>query len=384
MTTKDKIRNIDKASERIKKAVANNERIILYGDSDMDGISSVVILEEAIKSLGGHVDTAFFPDRENDGYGINLKALELLKNKAPALFITLDLGIGNIKEVEVANEMGFEVIIIDHHETLFGTPSASIVVDPKQETDKYPFKGLANVGVTYNLCLELLGAKISQNLENSFLELAALGTIADMVPQVQQNQEIIEQGLRSLKNTFRPGLRAFLDILGDGQVFEGALPKIISALNAAESLNFENESYLLLTSSSKTECRDLAQALLNKNSGKQQNIKNIVREIERRISKNPEEMIIFEGDPAWKLTLAGAVASIICNKYEKPAFIFKKMDKESCGSVRNPKDTNSVDAMKTCADLLITYGGHANASGFRVKNGNLEKFKTCLIKYFSK
>ena len=95
-------------------------------------------------------------------------------------------------------------------------------------------------------------------------------------------------------------------------------------------------------------------------------------------------MIIFEGDPAWKLTLAGAVASIICNKYEKPAFIFKKMDKESCGSVRNPKDTNSVDAMKTCADLLITYGGHANASGFRVKNGNLEKFKTCLIKYFSK
>ena len=119
---KEKIKNIEKAAERIKKAVKNNERIILYGDSDLDGISSVVILEEAIKSLGGHVDCAFFPDRENDGYGINLRALEMLKDKAPALFITLDLGIGNIKEVEMANEMGFEVIIVDHHETLFGVP----------------------------------------------------------------------------------------------------------------------------------------------------------------------------------------------------------------------------------------------------------------------
>ncbi|OGZ83741.1 MAG: hypothetical protein A2599_01435 [Candidatus Staskawiczbacteria bacterium RIFOXYD1_FULL_39_28] len=384
-----KIKNIEKAAERIKRAVANNERIILYGDSDLDGISSVVILEEAIKGLGGRIDTSFFPDRENDGYGINIKALELLKNKAPALFITLDLGIGNIKEIEMANKLGFEVIIVDHHETLAGTPSASIIVDPKQDSDDYPFKGLANVGVTYNLCLELLGDKISENLKNSFLELAALGTISDMVSQVQQNQEIIEQGLRSLKNTFRPALRAFLDILGNKAVFstagwEGSLPKIISALNAAESLNFENESYELLTSSSPQRCKELAQMLLDKNSGKQQDIKNIVQEVERRISQNPGQTIIFEGDPAWKLTLAGSVCSILCNKYEKPVFIFKKMDKESCGSARNPKGTNSVDAMKTCDDILITYGGHANASGFRVKNENLEKFKNRLLEFFKK
>lgn len=379
-----KIKNINKAADRIKKAVANNERIILYGDSDLDGISSVVILEEAIKSLGGHIDCAFFPDRENDGYGINLRALEMLKNKTPALFITLDLGIGNIKEVEIANKMGFEVIIVDHHETLFGIPKAAIIVDPKQEADDYPFKGLANVGVTFNLCMELLGKDISQNLKNGFLELSALGTIADMVPQVEQNQEIIEQGLRSLKNTFRPAIRAFLDILGEGSVFEGSLPKIISALNAAESLNFQNESYELLTSSNHQKCKEIAEMLLNKNFNKQLQIKNIVQEVERRISKKPDQVIIFEGDPAWHLTLAGSVASIMCNKYEKPAFIFKKMDEESCGSVRNPKGTNSVDAMKTCADFLLTYGGHACASGFRVKNHNLEKFKKCLNDFFKK
>lgn len=381
---KQKIKNIEAAAERIRKAVQNKERIILYGDSDLDGISSVVILGEAIKSLGGHIDSAFFPDREKDGYGINLRALEMLKDKAPALFITLDLGIGNIEEVRVANNMGFEVLIVDHHETLFGVPEASIIVDPKQEDDSYKFKGLANVGITYNLCLELLGKDISQNLKNSFLELAALGTIADMVPQVEQNQEIIEHGLRSLRNTFRPALRAFLDILGDGIVFEGSLQKIISGLNAAESVNFENESYELLTSPDFKKCKEMVDMLLGKNFSKQQNIKNIVQEIERRISQKPSEPIIFEGDPSWKLTLAGSVASIMCNKYAKPAFIFKKMDKESCGSVRNPKGTNSVDAMKTCDDFLLTYGGHAQASGFRLKNDDLKKFESCLNTYFKK
>jgi len=382
-----KIKNIEKAAERIKKAVQNKERIILYGDSDLDGISSVVILEEAIKNLGGEIFCAYFPDREKNGYGINIHALELLKDKAPAFFITLDLGIGNVKEVDMANEMGFEVMIIDHHETLFGIPNASIIVNPKQPLDPYPFKGLANVGVTYNLCLELLGDNISENLKNSFAELTALGTIADMVPRAEQNVEIIERGLSSLQNSFRPGIRAFFDIFSSDKNYaaeETLIQKIISALNAAESVDFENESYRLLTSSAPDECCELAQALLNKNFNKQQQIKNIVREIERRVAKNPDEAIIFEGDPSWHLILAGSVASIISSKYEKPAFVFKKMDKESCGSVRNPKGTNSVEAMKTCDEFLITYGGHAQASGFRVKNQNLEKFRECLNDYFSK
>lgn len=381
---KHKIKNIEKAAERIKKAVQNKERIILYGDSDLDGISSVVILEEAIKTLGGCIDCAFFPDRENDGYGINLKALDMLKDRAPALLITLDLGIGNIKEVDLANEMGFDVLIVDHHETLSGIPNASIIVDPKQPTDNYPFKGLANVGVIFNLCQEMFQDNFSESLRNSFSELAALGSIADMVPQVEQNEKIIEEGLRSLKNTFRPALRAFLDILGEGAVFEGSLQKIISALNAAESVNFENESYSLLTCADKQKCKETAQALLDKNKYKQQQVKNIIQEIERRVSQKSDGPIIFEGDSSWHLVLAGSVASIICQKYDKPAFIYKKMDKESCGSVRNPKGTNSVEAMKTCSDFLLTFGGHAQASGFRIKNEHLEEFEKCLRDFFRK
>jgi single-stranded-DNA-specific exonuclease len=379
-----KIKNLEDAAQRIKKAVQDQERIILYGDSDLDGISSVVILEEAIKSIGGNVDTIFFPDRENDGYGINLKALEILKGRAPALFITLDLGIGNIKEIKEANKLGFEVVVVDHHEPLAGTPEALIIVDPKQRDDSYPFKGLANVGVTFNLCEEMLGDKISVNLRNSFLELAALGTIADMVPQVEQNEKIIEEGLRSLKNTFRPALRAFLDILGTGVVFEGSLPKIISALNSGENIDYKNEAYTLLTCYEKKDCREIAEKLIDRNKYKQQQVKNIIQEVERRILQKPDEEIIFEGDPSWRLTLVGSVASVLCLKYEKPVFIFKKGDAESCGSIRNPKGTNSVDAMKTCADFLLTYGGHAQASGFRIKNDDLKKFEGCLNKYFKK
>jgi len=139
-----------------------------------------------------------------------------------------------------------------------------------------------------------------------------------------------------------------------------------------------------LTSSGKKQCTEIAQTLLDKNQYKQTQIKNIVQEVERRISQKSDEAVIFEGDPSWKLTLAGPVASTICTKYGKPSFIFKKMDKESCGSVRNPKDTNSVDAMKSCDSFLITYGGHAMASGFRIKNEHLGKFEKCLNEYFKK
>ena len=131
------------------------------------------------------------------------------------------------------------------------------------------------------------------------------------------------------------------------------------------------------------DCRN-SSTIINKTNYKQQKVKEVIQEVERRISQKPEAPVIFEGDIAWRLTLAGSVASIMSSKYQKPVFIYKKGDEESCGSVRNPKDTNSVEAMKTCSDFLITYGGHANASGFRIKNKDLEKFKNCLNEYFKK
>lgn len=397
---KKSIKNLKEAAERIRRAVQNKESIILYGDADLDGIASVVMLGEAIKNLGSGVSLVMFPNRENDGYGINMRALEFLKDMIPAaspvgeaslapngraLFITLDLGIANVKEVELAKKMGFDVMIIDHHEVLDKIPHADIVIDPKQKGDNSGTTFLCNAGITFKLCEEMLGDDFSDNVRNSFLELTALATISDMVPQTDDNKMFIEEGLRSLKNTFRPGLRAFLDILGKGEVVAGGYGKIISALNAGESEHFKHESYELLIEPSLVRCKEIAERLIAKTEHKQQVIQSIVKEVERRISQKPNELVIFEGDSAWKLTLAGPVASVIAQRYGKPTFIFKKGDTESCGSVRSLKEgEGSVDAMKTCKDILITYGGHAKASGFRLKNENLEKFKNCLNEYFLK
>lgn len=400
------IKNLEKAAKRIKKAIKKGEKIILYGDSDLDGVSSVIILKETIKNLNGKISAVYFPDRENEGYGITKTGLTTLKHFSPALFIVMDLGIGNFKEVKIAKKLGFEVIIIDHHEILDKLPSASIVVDPKQKGDKYPFKFLAATGISFKLSELLLGTstrpppsrcvrapKLTKKLRENFLELVALATIADMMPKVEENQIFIDEGLESLGRTFRPGLKAFFST-EDGNLLslKEMSQKIISSLNAGEKIDHLNEIYLLLTEKDERAAEELAKKLLEKGHQRKIRIGEIVDEIEERIEKMPalynpggtymgEEKITFEGSAHWSLTLLGAVASRICQRYQAPTFLFKIGKVESQGTVRVPSGIDSVKLMQQCSKLLETYGGHPQASGFRIKNKNLEKFKQCLIKF---
>ena len=195
--------------EQIKEAVKKGERIILYGDADLDGVCSAIIMQETLKSLGGNIVRVYFPDRENDGYGITQKALEELKTFSPALLCAMDLGISNFKEIKEAKKLGFDVILVDHHVVLGKLPDADIIVDPKQDGDTYPFKELAACGLTFRLAEEILGNKMSSAMRKSLVELAAIGTIADMMVREQDNNEIIEEGMETLENSWRPGVRAF-------------------------------------------------------------------------------------------------------------------------------------------------------------------------------
>lgn len=397
------IKNLVKTSKRIKKAIGNKEKIILYGDADLDGVSSVIILKETIQNLAAvypqtkrsYGVEVYFPNREIEGYGINESALNFLKKFAPALLITLDCGIGNFKEVKMAKKLGFEVIIIDHHQILDRLPEAEIVVDPHQKGDKYPFKGLATAGIVFKLSQILLKEKLTENLKRNFLELVALSTIADMMPQEDENKIFIEEGLASLENSWRPGLRAFfkineiqprsrensLSLLGKNyETIKMVSQKIISALNAVEVKNHLNEAYLLLTSTSLEKAKTIIRDLLKKVYQKQTRIREITNEVEEKILKKIDSPIIFEGDFNWPLTLVGPVASKICNLYKKPTFIFRKQETESRGAVRTLSGINSVEIMKKCSKYLITYGGHPQAAGFTIKNKNLKKFKDCLIK----
>jgi len=373
------IKNLNKAARRILKGIADKERIILYGDADLDGVSSVIILKEAIKSIGGFVSAVYFPDREKDGHGINKAGLKHLKKFAPALLVVMDLGIGNIEEVLLAKEMGFTVIIVDHHEILDKLPKADIVVDPKQKGDKYPFKTLAAVGLVYRLVEKMMGDKLKGELKRSFLELTALATIADMMPKQADNKYFIEEGTPFLANSLRPGIKIFWerDFFKQKMELSNKISKIISILNVRDVKDGLPGAYRLLVTSSPKEAENIVEKLLKKHKVRRQIIELIVEEVEKKIS-DKNETIIFEGEKDFESILISSAASILVSQHLKPVFLYKKMAKESLGTVRSTKQIDSVSLMKKCSKLLMTYGGHPQASGFRIVNENLDKFKECL------
>jgi len=378
------IKNLKKAAERIQRACHKKEPIVLYGDADLDGTTSVIILKETIKNLGGIVKAVHFPDREEEGYGLTEISLKALQPHAPALLITLDCGIGNIKEVGTAKKMGFEVIIIDHHEVLDTVPEADIIVDPKQQGDVYPFKQLANVGLTFKLAEQLLQERLTDTVRKNFLELVALATIADMMPREDENEEMIREGLYEIKTSWRPGLQVlfelepfrYLDLIE--QVY-----KVNSLLNIRDVKHQLPTSFRMLTCTSKEEAQALAEQLLEKGRARKIRIRDITQEVEDRMARTPSSPIVFEGSRSWELILLGVVASIITKKYQRPIFLYTKKEHESQGSIRTSSGYNVVEAMKSCSKNLITYGGHPQAAGFRIENKYLDEFEECLVEYFA-
>lgn len=376
------IKNLNKAANRILKAIANKERIILYGDSDPDGVSSVIILEEAILLLGGNPPKIYFMDRETEGYGINEKALKILRKYAPALFISLDCGITSVKEVDLANKIGFEVIIIDHHKPLSKMPKASIIVDPKQKGDCSKFKDYAASGLTYKLAhLMLTDARVSFD-SGRFLELVAISTISDQMPLEDENKHFVEEGLLALKYTRREGLKALFNLVGITDFDVGKIRmEILPALSIWWARRHINPLYKFLTEKSCRKARAMASKFLMEAEERRKRLKEITEEAMARIAFSSES-IIFEGDPSWPLIFTGIVASRLCQKYKKPTFIYKRAKRESPGASRTPQGIDVVKAMDECKKYMITYGGHPQAGGFRAKTKNLEKLKACLIDYF--
>lgn len=382
---KIQIKNLEKAAKRISKAIKKKENIIIYGDADLDGVSSSIILEETIKNLGGKVADIYFPDREKEGYGLTETSLDYLKKYSPALLIVLDCGISNFKEIDIANKIGLEVIVVDHHEVLDKLPKASIIVDPKQKGDRYLFKDFANVGLTFKLSEVLLKKKMTESLRKDFLELVALATIADMVVRTDENETMIIEGLSSLESSWRPGIQALFKLkeLSPFNLMERVY-KVNSMLNIRDVENRMPASFRILTISDEKEAEKLVKELFEKSIEKKERIREIKEEIETRISRKPSSPIIFEGDSKWELVFLGVAASLLVRDYKKPVFLHKKQEGQSQGSIRAPSGFNVVESMKTCSKKLITYGGHPKAAGFRVKKEDLEEFEECLIEYFNK
>jgi len=381
-----KIKNLTKAANRIRKAIENKERIVLYGDADMDGVSSVIILDEAIRSLGGSVTEYYFPDREKEGYGVNTTALEYLKKHAPALLVTMDLGISNFEEMPIAKKLGFDIVIIDHHKVLDKLPQADIIVDPKQPGDLYPFKEFAACGLTYQVAKELLGKKLSESVRQSMAELAALGTIADMMVREKDNIDIIEEGLDALPYSWRPGIRAFLesDIFSDLHNISAKVQQMIAVLNVRDTKDRKPGAFRLLTCSSLPKAKNMLEIFNEKTKLRKEHIEKAAEEVRMRIFHKKEEPLVFEGGKDFDFALLGAVASITSQETQKPAFIYKERKEGLLGSIRAPSGYDTVKAMQHCDEFLDVYGGHPQASGFQTTGDKRQGLQTCLTEYFQK
>ncbi len=382
------IKNLKKAKERILQAGKNKERVLIYADSDPDGVTSAVILRDTLMNLSLDVERVYFMDRENEGYGVSEKALKELATFAPALLIILDCGTTSPKEIEKAKELGFFTLVIDHHRIIKEKPKADIFINPHQPGDNYPFKDLATCGLVLKLSELLLGEKFKGPLRESLYELAALGTIADMMPREEDNLEIITEGVRSLENTFRPGLRALIElpqIQEDRNQGEKALAqKIASILGAGEvNENKIHQAYELLTTTDFEEAEKLAKAIFEKFEEKKNMVQRIVEEVSWRNAEKKDLKFIFEGSSNWKLSQLGSAATKLVQKFKKPVFLFKIYSEESRGSVRSIEGIDSLTAMEYCKKYLESFGGHPLASGFSIKNQNLEKFKACLQEFFN-
>ncbi len=390
------MKGMKESIERIKKALANKEKITIFGDYDADGVCGTAILNDVLNILGAE-PKIYIPDRNKEGYGLNLKAIEEAASQKTNLIITIDCGITDFDEIELANKLGMDAIIVDHHEVPAKLPRAFSIIDPRQKDEKYPFKKLAASGVAFKVAQALLKSKVkSQKLkiaetwEKWLLDLTAIATVTDRMPLIGENRTLVKYGLVVLAQTKRPGLQELMRIAKITPVLNQKL--LITnldvytlgfilgpRLNAAGRMDHANTAYELLVTKSRERAEELAVQLNNKNQERQKLTDKIVKEIEGRIDVDKEK-IIFEGDESWPIGIVGLIAGKLCDKYSRPALIYQKMENISKGSARSIDAFNIVETLSECGKLLEEFGGHPGAAGFAISNENLEKFKEKIMK----
>ena len=376
------IKNLKKAVKRTLKAVKAKETVVLFGDADLDGITSTLIVEEALKTLGLQVKKVYFPDREIEGYSLSQKALLKIKSCAPGLLILFDCGVSNHKELKLADKLGFDLLVLDHHEVVKEVPKTGIIVDVKQPKDDYPFKNLSTSTLAYVFACGLLGKNLFPKNDESLKELSALGAIADMMELADVNQEVVESAFKTIFSSFRVGFQVLRKVvsLKEGTARE-FFSQMVGILNITEIEHGLTLSYLLLKESNEEKALLLAKKLYFDSEKRRQDITDIANSI-ISMAEERQGSIIFEGSPDYRQYLTGAVASRVCNRVKKPTFIYKLGKEESRGSVRVPYGVDAVLALKSCSKILSMFGGHKPAAGFSVLNENLDAFKTCLENHF--
>ncbi len=379
----DHLSGVQKAITRIRQAISRNEPITVYGDFDVDGVTSTVLLVQVIRALGGNVDY-YIPNRVDEGYGLNIDSLGSLARTRRGLVITVDCGIRSINEIEWANNRGIDVIITDHHSVGDQLPHACAVINPKQPHCKYRFKSLSGVGVSYKLAYALVEVSRkaepkkharTQSLLRDVLDLVALGTISDMVPLVDENRQLVRMGLEQLAETQRPGIKALMKVSGitpDRIDSESVSFVLGPRLNAAGRLRNASLSYDLLQTSDDAMADSLAQKLERLNQERQRLTNEHYTIAQEEINKTGSDKLIYLiAHQGFHPGVVGLVASRLVEQYYRPAIVIELGPATSRGSARSIAEFNITWALDQCRDLLVRHGGHEGAAGFTVETEKL-------------
>ena len=371
------MKDMEKTVERILRAKENNEKVVIYGDYDVDGVTSITVLYNFLKELG--IDVSYYlPDRMEEGYGLNKDALKKLKDKGYTLVVTVDCGISAVDELDYANSIGLEVCITDHHECGKVLPKAYSIVNPKQEDCNYPFEMLAGVGVAFKV-ITALSIKLSLEKEAylKYLDIVTVGTIADIVPLLDENRIITKIGLEKIKETKNEGLKALIRVAGIKNIDSISISfGIAPRINASGRMADASVAVKLLLSTSPMEANSLAELLDSQNKERQAVEKKILEEVLEKIEKEKlyEKRSLVVSGYGWHQGVIGIVASKVAEKYVKPVILITYEDKLAKGSGRTPHGISLYDALDKCKDVLVQFGGHELAAGVTLEKEKIDEF----------
>jgi len=369
--------DISQAVSRVYKAVLAREKIAVYGDFDVDGVTAIVILVEGLSRLGAEVIT-YIPDRVNEGHGLKISALEKLQAQGADLVITVDCGVTDLTEVKQAREMGMDMIITDHHIPLGSLPRAVAVIDPKRKDSMYPYPDLAGAGVAFKFLQALFHKDSREKWLAGLMDLVVLATVTDLVTLVGENRYLVKEGLRELNNSSRVGIQEMGKLAGlkPGELDTKDISWVLGPrLNAAGRMDNASTSYQLLTTKSPEEARLLALELERRNAERQKLTKEVLSRAREKLAAKLHLPVLIDGDESYSIGVIGLVAGKLVDEFYKPAIIIS-LGPELCqGSCRSIAGFDVTAALEECHNLLTTFGGHPLAAGFTVTRQNLAQLE---------
>lgn len=372
--------DMDKACARILEAIDKEQTIVVYGDYDVDGVTATALLYQHLKGMGASVK-CMLPSREGDGYGLSKNAIQSIHDKGCQLIVTVDNGISALEEAEFAASLGVDLIVTDHHLPHDTLPKAVAVVDPRRADDHSPFKGLCGAGVAFKLCAALDGCPPEEMLDYCG-DLAAVGTVADVMPLTGENRTLVKAGLKLLQQTDRPGISALLEEVGlEGKPItaENVSYAIAPRINAAGRMDNAVTALQLVLCEDEERAAELAHKLNEINVARQETEQEIVKAAQEQLDAEPailEDRVILIWGRDWHPGVIGIVASRLVEKTGRPVIVVSVDEHgEGKGSGRSVQGFNLHECIASCEDILLRFGGHAMAAGLSVREENLPELR---------